>query len=112
MSKADDTLIRLEDAISNIDYPGSDSPEWEHKAKLAARDLRALAPAPGAEVTEEWHVLGHPAWPGGIDFRTREQAERFYWKTPKLDGTREGMRIMHRTLIREPDYVPESGDPS
>ena len=51
MSKADDTLIRLEDAISNIDYPGSDSPEWEHKAKLAARDLRALAPAPGAEVS-------------------------------------------------------------
>jgi len=39
---ADEALIRLEDAISNIDYPGSDSVEWEHKAMIAAKALREL----------------------------------------------------------------------
>lgn len=29
----DELVVRLEDAISNIDYPGSDSPLWESKAK-------------------------------------------------------------------------------
>lgn len=42
MTKADDILVRLEDAISNIDYPGSDSDEWTAKAKAAAKELHAL----------------------------------------------------------------------
>ncbi|GAT73571.1 polyprotein [Microbacterium sp. HM58-2] len=36
-------LIRLEDAISNIDYPGSDSPYWEAKAIELSRELAARA---------------------------------------------------------------------
>lgn len=110
MSKADDILIRLEDAISNIDYPGSDSPLWEHKAKMAAGELHALVPYADVERTDEWWVLGHPGWPGGIDFRSQERAEEFYWAHPKLDGTREGMRVMHRIKWREPDYVPQPSD--
>ena len=109
MSTADDTLILLEDAISNIDYPGSDSPMWEHKAKEHARTLAAMVPkAVDAEVREEWFVLGHPGWPMGMDFRTQAEAERFFWENPKLDGTRNGMRVMHRTITRYPEYVPSS----
>jgi len=63
-------------------------------------------PLDEATVREEWWVLGHPGWPSGIDFRTRDAAEQFYWDHPKLDGTRDGMRVMHRTLTRYPDYVP------
>lgn len=68
-----------------------------------------LARDPGtAEVTERWFVLGHPGWPGGIDFYTQEAAEQFYWDTPKLDGTREGIRIFLRVQHRYPEYVPEA----
>lgn len=36
-------LIRVYDAISNIDYPGCDSVEWTHKAKKAALELMEWA---------------------------------------------------------------------
>ncbi|PPF32653.1 hypothetical protein [Pseudoclavibacter sp. AY1H1] len=38
-------LTRVYDAISNIEYPGSDSDEWTHKAKVAARELMEWARA-------------------------------------------------------------------
>lgn len=37
-------LIRLEDAIDNIDQPGLDAPEWIAKAKGLARELAASYP--------------------------------------------------------------------
>jgi len=58
-------------------------------------------------VREEWLVLGHPGWPDGMDFPTRERAETFYWAHPKLDGSRDGIRIAHRTVTRFAAYVPD-----
>lgn len=60
-----------------------------------------------AQTTTEWWVLGHPGWPDGIDFRTAAEAERFYWSTPKLDGTREGIRIRRKDVVRYEPYVPQ-----
>lgn len=58
-------------------------------------------------VRDRWIVLGHPAWVGGVDQHSREQAERFYWEHPKLDGTRDGMSIVHFREERFAPYVPE-----
>ena len=41
MTTTEDLLMQLEDAISNIDYPGSDAPYWEAKAKGLAREQAA-----------------------------------------------------------------------
>lgn len=55
MSAADDILVRLEDAISNIDYPGTDADEWTHKAKQAAKELHALVPT---KPMYAWSMIG------------------------------------------------------
>lgn len=59
-------------------------------------------------VREEWLVLGHPGWAGagGLSYRSKEKAEESFWDTPKLDGTHDGMYIVHRTITRYPAYVP------
>lgn len=87
---------------------GYEVPETE--VSLALSNYAALI-APLSETREEWFVLGHPAWPMGVDFRTQAEAESFYWRTPKLDGTRDGMRVMHRTITRYRDYVPQPSEP-
>lgn len=80
-------LIRLEDAISNIDYPGSDAVEWTHKAKVAARNLmRAVGAAERAPFQK---ILATPA-PGWFTFGTHVDqpgVELEFWGTEtSLDG--------------------------
>lgn len=83
------------------------------EAEIAERERQEKRPMPEddelrvEETRIEWWVLGHPGWPDGIDFRTREKAEAFYWDNPKLDGSREGIRIRRKDVIRFEAYVPE-----
>lgn len=60
-------LVRLEDAISNIDYPGADSKEWTQKAKVAARELERAARVD--ERAPFQRILATPA-PGWFTFGT------------------------------------------
>lgn len=53
-----DLMVALEDAISNIDYPGSDSPEWEHKAKVLVQRVAEAAWSEGHA-----QAIANIAWP-------------------------------------------------
>lgn len=80
-------LIRLEDAISNIDYPGADSEEWTYKAKVAARELMKAVRAD--ERAPFQLILAMPA-PGWFTFGSHaDQPDlelEFWGAETSLDG--------------------------
>ncbi|MBF4459504.1 hypothetical protein [Pseudoclavibacter sp. VKM Ac-2867] len=80
-------LIRLEDAISNIDYPGTDAAEWTHKAKVAARELMKAVRAD--ERARYQLILASPP-PGWSTFGThidQPDVELEFWGAEtSLDG--------------------------
>lgn len=102
MSHAD-LRVLAEDAIDNIDYPGSDSPLWESKAKEYVTALADALEAAEAELTRRDTVID-----GVRDLWDREinSGFQFLYRQSLVPELRSILSAIPDTRDTEDDWEP------